>query len=237
MIDKMMDEPLDDDSRLVLFNALYMEGKWEKTFEKENTMEEEFHVNPVEVINVSMMNKYSEYFYCFENDMLEGCLLPYKDCSLEFIALKPKSIDTSIRNVLDGLSADELLELIQNGQERMINLKLPSFEIAYEKSLNDSLCKLGLTDAFNSDSENLVKIGSSKTGYPIYVSLVYQKAKVKVDEEGTQAAAVTEILCAAGSACIELEEVYDLYFNQPFFYMIMDTENQIPVFMGIMDRP
>ena len=71
----------------------------------------------------------------------------------------------------------------------------------------------------------------------MYVSLVYQKAKVNVNEEGTEAAAVTEIIGVETTACFEPVESYDLYFNQPFFYMIMDTQNQLPVFMGILDRP
>ena len=52
-----------------------------------------------------------------------------------------------------------------------------------------------------------------------------------------EAAAVTEVAMLEATAYIEPEEVYDLYFNQPFFYMILDTKNQIPVFMGIIDQP
>lgn len=237
MIEKMITDPLPDSTRLVLFDALFMKGKWNTPFKKEDTQMEDFYLSADQTIQVSMMNQYDEAYAYLENDWLEGCILPYKNSSFAFVACKPKNQDTDIRTALDRLSATELLELVQTGQEKQLNLKLPSFEIAYEKTLNNSLMQLGLVDVFDPEKANLSKMGTTTTNNPIYVDLVYQKAKVNVDEEGTKAAAVTEVAMLEATAYIEPEEVYDLYFNQPFFYMILDTKNQIPVFMGIIDQP
>ena len=69
----------------------------------------------------------------------------------------------------------------------------------------------------------------------LYISLVRQKAKIIVDEEGTEAAAVTEIDMRDG--CGTLSEPKDLFFNEPFLYMVMDMEQKLPVFIGILDDP
>ena len=237
MIDKMIDEPLIDETRFVLFDAIYLKGKWKNEFSQEDTHDEEFYLAGNESITVPMMNQYEENYTYLENEDLEGAILPYKNSSLAFVAIKPKSFDTDIRTMMDNFSSNELLQFIQSGQNKLINLKLPTFEIAFEKNLNGSLQQLGIQDAFDPDRSDLSKIGETTSKNPMYVSLVYQKAKVNVNEEGTEAAAVTEIIGVETTACFEPVESYDLYFNQPFFYMIMDTQNQLPVFMGILDRP
>jgi len=71
----------------------------------------------------------------------------------------------------------------------------------------------------------------------IYISLVRQKAVIAVDEKGTEAAAVTMVTQKATSAAPPKEEPIDVFFDKPFLYMIVDVEQQMPVFMGIMDCP
>ena len=70
----------------------------------------------------------------------------------------------------------------------------------------------------------------------MYIGLVRQKAKIIVDEEGTEAAAVTAVLMMCAGA-LEPEETKELYFNEPFIYMIMDMDNDMPLFIGILDNP
>lgn len=57
-----------------------------------------------------------------------------------------------------------------------------------------------------------------------------------MDEEGTEAAAVTEAIMACGAA-MEPQEPKEVYFNEPFVYMIMDMDKEIPLFVGILDNP
>lgn len=237
MIARMIENPLPTETRLVLFNALYMKGKWQNPFEHNNTFEEIFHINTNDFTTVSMMNQYEESYSYFENDLLEGTILPYQNSSLAFVACKTKEQNGNIRELIGNMSEEDLIALLQSSNTRLLNLKLPTFEISCERTLNDSLKKLGINDAFDPERADLSKIGETSAQNPLFVSLVYQKAKVNVNEEGTEAAAVTEILCVESAAYCDPVDVYNLYFNQPFFYMIFDTEHQIPVFLGIVDAP
>ena len=66
--------------------------------------------------------------------------------------------------------------------------------------------------------------------------MVRQKSKIIVDEEGTEAAAATEILMMDKGGMIG-PDPKELYFNEPFLYMIMDLEEELPLFIGILDNP
>ncbi|MBQ5851791.1 MAG: serine proteinase inhibitor, partial [Lachnospiraceae bacterium] len=70
----------------------------------------------------------------------------------------------------------------------------------------------------------------------IYIDLVRQKSKIIVDEEGTEAAAVTEVIMTEGCALIE-DKPIEVRFDRPFLYMIMDMDKNIPLFIGILDEP
>jgi len=81
-------------------------------------------------------------------------------------------------------------------------------------------------------------MGTTDSGLGLYISLVHQKAKVIVDETGTEAAAVTAI--AMEEECTSVMEPkmpVNVYFDEPFLYMIMDMEREVPLFIGIMDNP
>ena len=102
--------------------------------------------------------------------------------------------------------------------------------------LNDSLQAMGLVRAFDSVQSDLSGLGLTEQGESLYISLVRQKALFRVDEKGTEAAAVT-LVAAAGGAPMSLSEPRELYFDRPFVYMILDMETQVPLFVGIMDDP
>lgn len=266
MIDKMIDTPLDDMTRLVLFDTVYFKGKWETPFESWNTHQEAFYPDPTqdtaaqsELCNypsidaiksmqyrqeqVDMMNLYMTYLDCISNDFAEGVILPYQNnaeesgrqnARLALIALKSTD-NESIRDVYNQLTPEIIKNMLLNRQNEMVNLKLPKFEVTFDHELNKSLINIGLTECFEPEKANLSQIGKTLSGDNLYISLVRQKAKLIVDEEGTEAAAVTEIVARDGGGT--LSEPKELYFNEPFLYMIMDLDRELPLFIGILDNP
>lgn len=237
LIKEMVDEPFEDLTRLVLFNALYMKGEWQNKFAPQSTYPRAFTLENGEEKDVDTMSMVEEKLSYIENEKLEGIVLPYKDSPLAFVAMKSKD-EAKIRDLMKQTSVQELMETVQNRAVRNINLRLPSFDISFDQKLNDSLIDMGIVDAFDEDNANFRGIGTTDTGLDIYVSLVRQKARITVDEEGTEAAAVTEIaMVECTRAIIEEEPAYDLFFDQPFFYMIMDLEKNMPIFMGFLDDP
>ena len=135
------------------------------------------------------------------------------------------------------MTADGLSYLLEDRQNLLVNVKLPKFEVSFDKMLNDSLINMGLADAFDKEKADFSSLGTMDSGNPVYISLVRQKAVVKVDEEGTEAAAATEVAIKEACALLPENEPIDVFFDQPFLYLIMDMENQLPLFMGIMDNP
>lgn len=233
LIKQMIEQPFDKETRLVLFNTLYFDGKWQNPFMQETTYEEEFHVSDTETIQVPMMHQYDERYEYFENDYIKGIVMPYQDSNLAFVPILPQG-NADIRDRLT-LTADGLPDIMEGREYQTVHVKLPKFEVSFDKILNDSLIKMGLADAFDEEKADFSGIGKTDSGYPIYISLVRQKAVVKVDEEGTEAAAATEVAMAECTAL--LEEPIEMYFDKPFLYLIMDMETEIPLFMGIMDNP
>ncbi|MBO5033514.1 MAG: serpin family protein [Lachnospiraceae bacterium] len=239
MINEMLTEPLDSDARLALFNTIYFKAKWSSPFEVESTYQDQFHVNENEQVEVDMMNKYAEGFDYISNDFAEGLIFPYRSDTekpnLALLALKPKE-GMTVREMYNNLNGDVISDMLKNKMTSLVNIKLPKFEISFEDSLNDSLMNMGLVDGFDPEKADFSLMGKNVSGNNLYISLVKQKAKIIVDEEGTEAAAATEVMMAEACALFP-EEPIDVYFDEPFLYIIMDMDREIPLFMGILDNP
>lgn len=236
LIDKLLEEPLDDDVRLVLFNTIYFKGEWMKEFSENNTRERDFTMEDGSVEQVDMMHLYEENLPYVNTDKAVGAILPYKGGDMAFVALMPTGTDT-VREMCDKLTWEDVSEMTKNQDWTLCNLQLPKFEVEFSQKLNDSLKEMGLVKAFNGSEADLSGMGTSKDGGNIFIDLVQQKAVVIVDEEGTEAAAVTEVVAATESAMVYEEPPVDIFFNEPFLYMIVDLEKDIPLFVGIMDNP
>lgn len=234
LIKQMIEQPFEKETRLVLFNTLYFDGKWQNPFLMETTYEEDFHVSDTQTVQVPMMHQYDERYEFFENDYIKGIVMPYQDSKLAFVAILPQG-NADIRDRLN-LTADGLSGIMKGREYLTVHVKLPKFEVSFDKVLNESLKSMGLVDAFDEEKADFSSIGTTDSGNPIYISLVRQKAVVKVDEEGTEAAAVTEVAIAETTALLEAEPI-EMYFDKPFLYLIMDMETELPLFMGIMDNP
>lgn len=235
LIPAFLEEPLSPDARLALFNTIYFKGNWKDPFEAGSTREKEFMTSNGKTVPVDMMQKYHCNLDYVHTETMEGVVLPYESSSLSFVALKPTA-GQSVREMYREITFEELELLLQNKESTLVNLQLPKFNITFDKQLNDSFIQMGLGQAFDVNKADFSGIGTMPEGENLYISLVRQKAVICVDEEGTEAAAVTEV--AMERAAAELaEEPLNVFFCEPFLYMIMDTKTNVPLFMGIMDDP
>ena len=233
LIKKFLNEPLKD-AKMALFNTIYFNGKWKSDFEAESTRKEDFTTTGGEVVKVEMMyDKRSEFYV--KNDIVDGVVMDYRDGNMAFVALKPTA-GQNVRELYEQLTYEELVELLDTGSNKQVKLKLPKFEVEFDKVLNDTLKNMGIQKAFEQDEADLSGLGYTVDGMLLYISLVRQKAVIKVDEEGTEAAAVTMVETVATSAMAPVDPI-EVYFDEPFLYMIMDMESRIPLFMGVMDNP
>lgn len=234
MIPKLHDDNYDKDTIMVLLNALYMKADWAHKFEGQDTYDREFTKADGSTVTVPFMNMFEAYESYIKTEDAEGIMLPYDDGRLAFIALKPD--DGDARKYAAGLTGEKLKEAIAAAKaDTFVTVNMPKFDTEYSVYLTDALKAMGMTDAFDPDLADLSGAGRGVDG-PLYISYVFQKVKVDVNEEGTEAAAVTEIATAEGCA-LPADEPIVLTFDKPFVYAIVDTETGVPLFAGVMENP
>lgn len=241
LIDKMLDKPLDDRTKLALFNTIYFKAKWKDRFEAYSVYQDTFYLEDGNELAAEMMHKESELDY-ISNDFAEGLIFPYmsykaQDGNFAFVALKPVDETAKVRELYEKLTPSIVKELMADKLTQTVNTKLPKFEISFDQELNKSLMNMGLHDAFDMETADFSKIANMEAiDGNLYISLVRQKAKIIVDEEGTEAAAATEVFMECGAA-LPMEPPKEVFFDRPFIYIIMDMEREIPLFIGILDSP
>ena len=117
-----------------------------------------------------------------------------------------------------------------------MNTSVPKFETEYKVEMAEILKGMGMPRAFDADNAEFGDFGTSADGH-IYINRVLHKTYSSVGEKGTRAGAATAVEMERLSASNQEETVNQVYLNRPFVYMIIDCENNIPLFIGaIMDR-
>lgn len=228
-IDKIIDN-INDDTMMYLINAIYFKGDWKDQFKANNTYKQSFNA-ATGAVDADFMHRSGNVDY-LNGDGVTGVVLPYLDEQFAFIALLPEEGKTP-RELIDKFNAINLINLLKNKKETNIDLSLPKFESKYEDSLNDELSKLGMEIAFDPNVADF-SLMSKNHNKDLYVSEVKHKTFIRVDEKGTEAAAVTSVGMTATSMPMEVQKVV---FDRPFVYGIVDVTTGIPLFMGIMENP
>ena len=228
-IDKIVDE-ISQDVMMYLINAIYFKGDWKVQFTANKTYEGDFNT-PGGPVKTDFMNRRGEINYLQSNGMT-GAVLPYLDEQFAFVGLLPAEGKTP-KDLINDLSALDLLSLMKNKEAKNIELSLPKFESSYEDSLNNELSSLGMKTAFEPYKADFSLMREDLV-QDLYIGEVRQKTYIKVDEKGTEAAAVTSVAPETTSMPVELPR---LVFDRPFVYAILDVTTGIPLFIGIMENP
>lgn len=215
---------LNPEAVFYLMNALYFKGSWEKPFDKKQTKNELFTNEGNSKVTVPMMNKTLPAAY-FENDQFSMINLPYGNSAFNMLVLLPHE-GVSVATVLAGLNQNSWKEMLQRPKGYQVRLKLPRFQVSYDIKLNEILDSLGMHSAFNSSNADF----SSMCSNPIFLTLARQKAFVQINEEGTEAAAVTIVggdFTSPGPAPSR-----DFFVDRPFIYIIREYSTGAIFFMG-----
>lgn len=232
LIPTLHEETYPEDTVLLLLNTIYLKAKWQKLFEGYATREKSFTKADGEVLTVPFMHMSMETQRYINVDGAEGLILPYDDNKSVFVALRPTD-GRSAREFAINLDSAKLASYISSAEQRIVNLAMPKFNIAYECYLTDALKAMGLESAFDRRAD-LTSMGSG-ADYPLYLSYVFQKVKIEVNEKGTEAAAVTE--AAAGEGAAAMEDPVVLQLDSPFVYGVIDVETGLPLFIGFLEDP
>lgn len=230
LIPKLLSEPLDSEARLVLVNTLYFNNDWVHKFESFATHDKDFYGNKGTETVPTMHNGMLDLMYG-EGSKLKSVTMPYRDGSVMNIYL-PKDEDANIADIISEMSLDKLTEELEvKRTEKMVNIAMPKFECDYSGSLKEMLQLLGVNKAFDPLG---AEFNATAEGEQLYISKIIQAAKIKCDEEGTEAAAATMAVMTDGCALIE-EPPIEFIVNRPFMYEIKSPSGET-LFMGVIQN-
>lgn len=235
LIPKTVDE-FSEDAVLALINAVYLLNRFERPFEAPKGMAHKMEFtnadgtvsHPEEMRN----GKRSELY--LKNEGGSGVVLPYDDGRLGFLLMLPDK-ETSLSDYLSKWDGETVKNLLNNGQSKLVELKVPKYEIEWSGSLKDVLCAMGLAEAFNPDLADFSAMARVDDG-TLYIGDVIHKTVLKVNEKGTEAAAVTVVEMDKATAIYPPPKCITLVFDRPFVCGIVDMENGAPLFLGTVEN-
>jgi serpin B len=235
MIDPFLEKFLDKETlRLFLVNAIYFNGKWSNPFSPEDTHSQSFQ-GLTNASSVDMMYMFDQEYRYYNANGLRGIEIPYGNETLVMNLLIPEdAANTTINQVYTKLSAIEVDQYLQQLDEvaktEIGTLAVPKFEMEYGTvSLNEALKELGMKQAFEEGNANYGLIGDD-----LFVSMVGHKAKIRVEEWGTKAAAATSV--EINTTAAQVEEPLRFIVDVPFIFFIRDKQSDTILFIGEMNN-
>ena len=208
---------------MCLINALVFDGNWDEPYETSDIRDREFHNADGSSQTVDMMIRYENLY--LESDTARGFMKAYDGGNYAFVAILPNE-DLTLTEYLETLTVEDLTELLNSPRHTKVQAGLPQFEYEYGFYLDDTLQDLGMTDAFDPTRANFSSMADD-----LYVSSVLQKTRIIVDAKGTKAAATTIVTMAPTSAPAP-NSIEPVILDRPFLYMIVDTQTNLPIFIG-----
>jgi len=219
---------IDESTALVITNAIYFNSLWEKQFEKKYTFEEDFFVDKNKKVKCKMMSTELEKpLKYFENEKFFIVEFPYADSNFSAFFIVPKEeIKTlfplkysEIENSIDSMSF-----------EKFDRISFPKFKLEKKYLLNDILIKMGMKESFTPDADFSFITDFSD----LYISNVIHQSFLKVDEEGSEAAAATGVIIVKETAVMSKRI---LKIDKPFLFIIMEKQTGNMLFIAKVENP
>jgi serpin B len=224
-------------TRLVLANALYLKAAWADAFSAKTTQPESFHVRGGAPTNVPMMRKTARFGYV-KRQGFSAVSVPYVGDDLQFLVLLPDEVN-GLRAVESKLTADILIECAKL-EAQDIDLHLPKFKLEPPTiALAETLQALGMKSAFDipQGSANFDKMAPRKPNDYLYISNVFHKTFIAVDEKGTEAAAATAVVMMRATAMARPKPPLEVKVDRPFIYAIQHVPSGLCLFLGRVTDP
>ncbi|XP_069047021.1 leukocyte elastase inhibitor-like isoform X1 [Lepisosteus oculatus] len=234
--DLLAEGTIDSITRLVLVNAIYFKGNWEKKFNEAATREAPFHLNKNETKPVQMMYLKAKFGLTFIPEVSCQILeLPYLGKELSMLIMLPSAIEddsTGLEKLERELTYGKLMEWtkpeMMDVEEVEVSLPKLKFEETYD--LKEVLKSMGMVDAFDSTRSDFSGMSS---GSELFLSKVVHKSFVEVNEEGTEAAAATAAVMVLECARI----IPHFTADHPFLFFIRHNKSQHILFYGRFCSP
>lgn len=229
-IQNFIDKIYDDDI-MYLINTTLFDAKWQKKYENEDIRNCDFTALSGETTQVEMM--YSDEHTYLENNFCTGLIKYYTEEKYAFAALLPNE-DITIYQLVDRLDSNTLHELINGRISAEVEAGIPAFTGETKLELTDILPEMGMPLAFSQGAD--FSDMATYDGGNLYIGRVLHQTRIEVNAQGTKAAAATAVVMESG-AVETSSNSYTVILNRPFVYMLIDMQQEIPVFIGVMTDP
>ena len=219
-IPKLLD---DYDSRMVMFllNAIYFKGSWRERFDPAQTNDATFHGADGDQTR-PLMHRQGHMSYA-ETNAFQAVDLPYGDSAFTMTVILPKP-GNSVDSVAASLTADSWYSLAEGYDNRLVDFWLPKVNLSWKRALIPDMQALGMRLAFTDAAD----FSRMTTNFPVEISLLQQNTFVAIDEQGTEAAAVTIVGVMPTSAPV----VVTMRVDHPFIFVIRERLSGTVLFMG-----
>lgn len=224
-------EQINDDDIMYLINTTLFDAKWQNQYKSEDIRDRTFTTKSGTQKDVQMM--YSNENIYLENDFCTGLLKYYEGKDYAFVGLLPDD-NVTISQLVDRLDGDTLHELINGRISAEVEAGIPVFTGDTKLDLAKILPDMGMPLAFSSGAD--FSEMATYDGGNLYIGRVLHQTRIEVNAQGTKAAAATAVVMESG-AVETSSNSYTVILNRPFVYMIVDMEQEIPVFIGVMTDP
>ena len=227
-IDNIIDS-IDPRTVMFLINAIYFNGTWKYEFDSDMTEEKDFYLTDGNTTKCNTMVQTAELKY-MSNDDFQAVNLPYGNGNYVMTIILPNS-NANIDSIIEEMNSTNWELWMSQMETKKGTVYLPKLKFAYEKELNDALQSLGMRKAFSgADFSNM-----DETAQYLFISEVRHKSFIEMNEEGTEAAAVTIVEISFES--IGEEGDFTMNMNRPFIYAIQDINTNAMLFVGLLNVP
>ena len=221
-------ETIDPAVMMILINAIYFNCVWDVEFDPDLTRQANFFNEDGSVFAKVDMMQLEEKFKVANNDSFSAVELPYKNGKFSMLLFLP-SEESSVNQLVQNLDVTTWNSWLEGFYEQgEVSVFMPRFEFEFERSLADDLKAMGLDIAFT-DLADFSGISS----IPLYIADVIHKTYIKVNEEGTEAAAVTAVVFELTS----VGPLNEIRLDRPFLFAITENSSKSIVFMGKVSEP
>ncbi len=220
------------DSNLVALDTIYLKAKWDEPFSNEDTNEDEIFHSPDGDCEVTAMHsiRYAEILDAPDCAVLR---LPYFNHSVEMLVMLPSS-NVSLSNLEAQISQSFLQCLAASPWHGEVSITLPKFNFNSTHNLKQLLPKMGMVTPFDEMSADFSGLAKP----PQFISEALQKAKIVVDEDGTEAAAATFACISTGCPpSFDKPAPREFKCDRPFIFMVRERKTGLILFMGRVMNP
>jgi serpin B len=219
---------INENTRVVLTNAIYFKGNWTNQFDPYSTSNQNFTTSQNNIVKIPMMSATTSFPY-FEDNNIQVIKMPYQGGHLSMMVLLPKNND--LNSLVNSLSVEKLRQLNSNMTTESVSVYIPKFTLNTQYTLNDYLSSMGMPSAFSPTDADFTGITGNKD---LSISTAVHQAFVKVDEKGTEAAAATGLTMEESSMLLT-KNIFRA--DHPFVFMIYDEHTGLVLFIGQVVNP